>query len=172
MTTYNVNALDGQIVSFDPDVDILSISTPANAITATEVDGDLQISTSLATLTLLSTTLSELTPTNTTFTDGTRWAVGDLTTDDTLDGGDNTIDFTTDVSLVDAWQRNNQANGLEGNDTITLTAGHGNNQLFGGAGTDTISAGNGDNTIFGGTGETDASDGADSIIDGSGSNSI
>ncbi len=177
MINYEFDTIIGQRVSFAAAADTLNFATnQANEVRITPVGAALSFTTAAGTVELDATPLLNetrpalLTPDNVTFAGGGLLAVGDLTTDDTLDGDGNLIDFTTDLALISAVNANNQLHGLGGDDT--LIAGDGNNIAFGGDGADSITLDNGDNTVFGGEDFADTADGGDSITLGSGNNVV
>ncbi len=180
MVAYNFDLILDQVVTFSPDADSLRFSTvSASQVSFTVVDTRLRVSTAAGSALLDSTPArEETTPaifslTNITFLDGSVFVAGDAdSAETTLDGADNIIDFTTDLSLVNAINKNNQIHGLGGNDEIIMGSSAGNHLIFGGAGGDSITSGEGNSTIYGGTSLSDTSDGADSFILGAGSNDV
>lgn len=179
MVGYNFDLILGQRVSFAPTTDAVRFESAQAADVSFTVSGVTLLATTRAgtaifdaTPLLTSTSLGLFTPNNSFFSGLSVLAVGDLTTSSTLDGGANIIDFTTNTLLMAALNANNQANGLDGNDSIIMTGSSGNNVLFGGSGADSIVAGSGNNTIYGGNGLADSTDGADRITVGGGNNII
>lgn len=172
MTTYVLSLINNQRVTFNIASDRLeSIDHNASNLTVTQSGTDVVIAGTDGTATLANINMSTLTATNFLSLFGSSVVIGDLTSD-TLDGGDNSIDFITNGAISASLNKDNLVYGLAGNDTVNIGAGTGNNKIFGGAGADTITAGSGANTIFGGNGIVDSTDGADNITVGSGANVI
>lgn len=179
VVTYSFDGVLGQQVSFNPSVDLLLIengnatqftfTTQATTLTVRGPQGFVILD---ATPLLTKTDFGVLTPANIRFSDGSVVAVGDLTTNDTLDSGNNAINFVTNTSLNGALNKNNQIFGLDGADAIDLTGSGANHLIFGGKGADTITSGNGNSTLYGGQSSSDTTDGSDTFIIGSGSNVI
>lgn len=180
MVDYRFSAVIDERISFSPVRDTMLFDTDSAANMRYEVSGTTLIVRDSqnrqvifdATPELTETMLGLFTPANTRFADGSIWAVGDLSADDTLDSGDNTLDFISNPLLSPAFERNNHVVGLDGNDTINLTGSNGNHMLRGGSGNDTIRSGNGNSTLFGGETFVNPDDGNDTFIVGSGSNVI
>lgn len=183
MVAYIFNQIINQTVTFIPGTDTIAFTSNSAADIEFAYTGDLseQLSatTALGTAvfdstndTIEFTTVGVFALNDVTFSNGSLLAVGDLTHDDTLDSGANTLDFSTDASLISALHKNNQVWGRGGADTITLSASSGNQKIYGGQDSDTISAGSGNNTVYGGDSFADTSDGGDTIVVGSGNNLI
>lgn len=179
MVTYSFDGVLGQQVSFNPSLDVLLVesnnatqltfTTQATTLTVRGPQGFVILD---ATPLLTKTDFGIFTLANVRFSDGSVLVVGDLTTNDTLDSGNNAINFVTNPSLNPALNKNNQIFGLDGADAIDLTGSGANHLIFGGKGADTITSGNGNSTLYGGSAQSDSTDGADSFIVGSGSNVI
>lgn len=179
MVDYIYSTIPGEQVSFAAAADSIFFDTVSAAdlrftvnATTLSISANGQSATLDATPLLESTGIGLLTPGNTRFADGSILAVGDLSTDDTLDGDANTIDFVQNPQLSGALNADNQVLGLDGDDTISLNNSIGHHRILGGAGSDVITSGDGNSTLFGGSGEVDSADGADNFIVGSGSNTI
>ncbi len=179
MITYSFDSVLGQQVSFNPNLDVLLVesnnatqmtfTTQATTLTVRGPQGFVILD---ATPLLTKTNFGIFTLANLRFSDGSVVAVGDLTSNDTLDSGNNAINFVTNPSLNGALNKNNQIFGLNGADAINLTGSGANHIIFGGQGTDTVTSGNGNSTLYGGSAQSDSTDGADTFIVGSGSNVI
>ncbi|MBP0447117.1 hypothetical protein J8J14_20275, partial [Roseomonas sp. SSH11] len=129
MATLNFAALNGQTVSFDPAVDILSFGYPATAagVSFSASGAGLVVSHGGASVTLAGVTLAALRGANFSFWSGAV-RIGDETNGTAADGAGNSIAGT---SAADHMQ------GLGGDDTIDASQG-GADLVLGGEGDDTI----------------------------------
>jgi len=119
MALFTFSSTLGQSLAFDPLNDVLLIDVGnASEITLSEEAGDLRVSRGGDQVVLISTQISDLSPINVTFSDGSVLAAGDAADNDLLG-------TASDDQLI----------GLDGNDV--LTGGQGNDLLNGGDGTDT-----------------------------------
>ena len=179
MAIYSFSALaDGQAISFDPNVDVLSFDE--TVISASDV----QLVSEGASLrlrilngphegkdiALLGTTVERLATSNVSFANGSLLLVGD-NTPAVNDTTPNALTGTAGGDLV---------HGLSGNDTLTgnagndrLFGGEGNDSISGGAGSDVLNGGNGIDTLNGGDGDDIyVLTAGDVIADSSGSDTI
>lgn len=153
MAIYSFSTIIGQTISFSATTDIINFGGfSATALNFQQSGSNLLISTTQGSFTLANFSIAKITPQNFVFGDGSIVAVGDLTANDTLDGGANNINFQTNTALASGFNASNL--------------------IFGNEAGDTIIAGNGSNIIYGGRSIADSADGGDSITVGLGSNTV
>ncbi len=156
MANYDFSSLIGTSTNFSSSSDTLTIDGTASGFRfANDGSGNLVVSDAStgSSATLLGITLAAISSSIITFTSGSIFA------------GDNTNDTSADSLAQEA----TEALDLVDAASIYLDAG---NLIYGMGDGDTITAGNGNNVIFGGSGYADSADGSDSItMNGTGATS-
>jgi len=143
MATYNWSSLaNGQVVSFNPGVDILNFDdssiSGSTLIVALASSVQTKLTVSGKTVTF-SVAIGAFTTTNVTFANGSLFVVGDNTTNTSADDQANTLIGGTGNDFLIGRGGNDSLFGGDGNDKLAGELGNlgGNNTLNGGAGTDT-----------------------------------
>jgi len=149
MTTFNWMSLnDGDVIAFDPLVDIFQFNDATISAADIGVNGDTETLPPLTFLSFGGKTVTlqvnplMLTTTNVTFADGSRIFIGDNTTGTTADDMDNTLVGTAFDDQLIGLSGNDMLSGGDGNDVFTMFQGDtglGNDSIDGGTGTDRVS---------------------------------
>lgn len=151
MTAFDFSLVKNTSFAFNATADSLNMGAiDASTVGVSTSGNNLILTVGSDSVTLQGASAAQVSTTNVTFGSATtrsHWKVGDNTSATTVDNIANTL-------------------------TEEAFAANQNNLFYGLGGSDAITAGNGNNVIFGGTGAADSTDGADTITVGSGANTV